>query len=120
MNLPAGVHVFNLPRGEAVELRHTPFGDVGTVFSDGCVEAVWVSKAAEAIDPDWFSQPTVDLIVVLQGVLKVEFRDSTAELLLHSGDCLVLPPDTPCRAYRWPRDAVIPTLFLAVYPKGQD
>jgi len=29
---------------------------------------------------------------------------------------LVLPPDTHCRAYRWPREAEEATIFFTVYP----
>jgi hypothetical protein len=29
---------------------------------------------------------------------------------------IVLPPNTRCRAYRWPRDQREASIFLAVYP----
>src|SRR6266700_1864296 len=40
--------VFNVLRGEALERRSTPFGEVGTVFSGSGLELVWVSKQADA------------------------------------------------------------------------
>ena len=44
--------MFNVLRGEASQVRRTPFGDVGTVFSGRSIEMLWVSKQAEPIDPD--------------------------------------------------------------------
>lgn len=108
----------NVFRGDARGVRDTPYGRVGEVYSGEGLEVVWVSKQAEEIDPDWFVQETVDVIVVLRGRLRVEFRDpGTGARTLDPGDVMVLPPETKCRAYRWPRDAPDPTLFLAVYPK---
>ena len=94
---------------------------MGTLHSDGQIEAVWVSKRAEAVDSGWFSQDAVDLIVVLQGRLRVEFADpGHAARTLEPGNLLVLPPATKCRAYRWPRTADGATVFLAVYPARID
>jgi hypothetical protein len=59
------VRVFNVLRGEASQIRSTPFGDVGTVFSGHGIELVWVSKLGEAVDENWFSSPEVDLILVI-------------------------------------------------------
>lgn len=66
-NSPSGLHVFNVLRGEASEVRSVPFGDVGMVFSGQGIEMVWVSKLAEPIDASWFSSLAVDLILVVQG-----------------------------------------------------
>lgn len=49
-----GPDVFNVVLGQAREVRSTPFGDVGTVFSGQGIEMVWVSKRAEPIDQSWF------------------------------------------------------------------
>ena len=109
--------VFNVLRGEAVERRSTPFGEVGTVFSGSGLELVWVSKQAEAIDEDWFCSGDVDLLLVVQGRLKVEFEAAgLADRVLSVGDVLVLPPGERCRAYRWPREAEAATVFVAAYP----
>jgi len=114
---PANPRIFHVNRQDAVEIRASPFGSVGTLFSGEGIEAVWVRKENEAIDPDWFSQPMVDLLLVTQGKLKVEFeRSDLAPCVLEPGDLLVLPVNTRCRAYRWPRDAAEATVFLAVYP----
>ena len=109
--------VFRILRQNALEIKNTPFGSVGKLFSGEGIEAVWVRKQNEDIDPDWFSQPLVDLILVVQGKLKVEFeRSDLSSQVLEPGDLLILPANTRCRAYRWPRDAEEATVFIAVYP----
>ncbi|HYA11342.1 MAG TPA: hypothetical protein VEH10_06730 [Thermoplasmata archaeon] len=111
--------VFRTRRGEALDVRSSPTGDVGRLYTGEGIEAVWVRKDAEQVDPDWFVQRRVDLITVLQGQLRVEFdRPGLEARTLGPGDCLVLPGATRCRAYRWPRETTEPTLFLAVYPTG--
>ncbi len=111
--------IFHILRGDALETHTSPFGSVGKLFSGDGIEAVWVKKQREEIDPDWFSQRTVDLILVVQGKLKMEFeRPDMSSCVLEPGDFVVLPPDTRCRAYRWPRDAEEAALFVAVYPVG--
>ncbi len=110
--------VVDLLRGDAEETWSTPYGTTGRVFNGAGIEAVWVSKEREEIDPGWFSQHSVDLIVVMQGQLRVEFADShLEERTLQSGQMLILPADVACRAYRWPRNAGSATIFLAIYPQ---
>ncbi len=112
--------VFNVLRGEASQLRSTPFGDVGTVFSGQGIEMVWVSKLAEPIDENWFSSEEVDLMLVVQGQLKFEFESAAQpDRVLSAGEVLVLPAGMRCRAYRWPRDAREATVFVAAYPAGR-
>ena len=109
--------VFHLLREEALEIRQSSFGSVGKIFSGEGVEAVWVKKQHEEIDPEWFTQSRVDLLLVVKGKLKIEFeREDIPPRLLEPGDLIVLPPNTRCRAYRWPRTGKGATLFLAVYP----
>jgi hypothetical protein len=113
----SGLRVFRLLDGEALEVRYSPTGNVGTIFSGEGIEAVWVCKQGEDIDPEWYSQRTVDLLVVMQGQLRVEFeRQDLGPLILNPGDLLVLPASTRCRAYRWPRERREAAIFLAVYP----
>jgi hypothetical protein len=82
---------------------------------------VWVAKHEEVIDTAWFAQPTVDLLIVLQGQLRVEFEEESRSLVvLEPGDLLKLPSNTRCRAYRWPRDQQEATIFVAVYPLQDD
>ena len=47
-------------------------------------------------------------------------QEGLAPLVLALGDLLVLPPNTRCRAYRWPRDRQAATVFFAVYPVVQE
>jgi hypothetical protein len=110
--------IFHLPQGDALEVRQSAFGSVGRIFSGQGIEAVWVKKQTEEIDPDWFSQPVVDLILVVQGKLRVEYERSELQpCALEPGDMLVLPPEMMCRAYRYPREAKEATIFLVVYPR---
>ena len=112
--------VFDLLQGDAIQTTSSPFGAVGLVHSGEGIEVVWVSKHAEQVDPDWFSTETVDLLFVVQGLLRVEFDDTRfPELTLRAGQLLVLPRWTRCRAYSWPRDAGEATVFLAAYPKSE-
>jgi hypothetical protein len=109
--------IFQVLRGDAIEIRQLSFGSVGKLFSGEGVEAVWVKKQNERIDPDWFAQPMVDLLLVVKGGLKMEFESADlASCVLKPGDFVVLPRKTRCRAYRWPRRAKGATLFLAFYP----
>jgi quercetin dioxygenase-like cupin family protein len=109
--------IFNLLKGQALQITQSPYGSVGRIFTGEGLEVVWVKKEAEEIDPDWFSQPMVDIILVVQGKLRVEFeRADLSPCLLSAGEMLVLPSNTRCRAYRWPRDVNEGTIFLAIYP----
>jgi hypothetical protein len=115
----SGQQVFNVLSGQAIRVRSTPFGEVGTVFSGHGIEMVWVSKLAEPINEDWFSSEQVDLILVVQGQLKFEFESpSQPDRVLSVGEVLVLPARERCRAYRWPRDSAQATVFIAAYPTG--
>lgn len=114
---PREVRVVNVLRGEASHVRPTPFGEVGTVFANSDIEVVWVSKLGEPVDENWFSSHEPDVILVVQGALKFEFESpDEPDRVLGVGDVLTLPPDTRCRAYRWPRDARVATIFVASYP----
>jgi hypothetical protein len=100
--------------------RSTPYGSVWEVFSAHGLEAAVVVKHHDEIDPSWFSQDVVDLIVVLSGHLRVEFDGARPPLTLHPGHLLVLEPGSRCRAYSWPRSSRVPAVFLAVYPRPRE
>jgi mannose-6-phosphate isomerase-like protein (cupin superfamily) len=88
--------VFRALSREAIQVRRTPTGDVGLLYSGEGIEAVWVSKKAEKIDRRWFQYPRVDVLAVLRGRLKVEFRSGRPKpRVLRAGDVLVLPPIFP-------------------------
>src|SRR5262249_7279060 len=98
----------------------TPYGSVGTILERDSTEVVWVCKQDEDIDPGWFSQPDTDVLCVVAGQLRVESKaEPSAALTLQPGDVLVLPPDTACRAYRFPRDSKQATMFLAVTARSR-
>ncbi len=121
MSMNEKPRIINILKDEGSEIRQTAYGSVGTIYRGEGIEAVWVKKEGEEIDPEWFSQPMVDLILVVQGRLKVEFEQPELETrVLEPGEMLVLPSNTRCRAYRWPRDAAEATIFLAVYPASEE
>lgn len=112
-----GLRQFNVLNGEAAQVRTTPYGSVGTMVDDHGVEVVWVVKQDEEIDREWYSQEQLDVLYVVRGLLRIEFADDpSATRTLGPGDLLTVPPGIRCRAYRWPRDANAPTIFLAVTP----
>jgi hypothetical protein len=109
--------VIDILAGEAAATKDTPFGRVGTVYSGEGIELAWISKSQEPVDPEWFETDTVDLLLVVQGLLRIEFEgEARDDLTLRPGELLVLPAHTRCRAYRWPRDAAEATVFVAAYP----
>ena len=110
------VQVFHVLGGDALRIKSTPYGHVGRIYSDERIEAVWIRKQDEAIDPDWFSQPMVDLILVIQGQMKFEFEGDQEDEVVNQGDVLVLPGNTRCKAYRWPRESTEAAVFVAIYP----
>lgn len=115
-----GLRQFNVLNGEAAQVSTTPYGSVGTMVDDHGVEVVWVVKKDEEIDREWYSQEQLDVLYVVRGMLRIEFADDpSATRTLGEGDLLTVPPGARCRAYRWPRDASAPTIFLAVTP-GKD
>ncbi len=115
-SLPGRVKVFNVLDGQAVKLKHTPYGSVGYCYRGKDMEVVWVRKEAEEIDTSWYSQPTTDHIFIVKGRLKVVFPGGSSTIL-KPGDLMVLPKNTKCRAYSYPRRKGAETIFLAFYRK---
>lgn len=112
----SGPRVYRTARREGSRRHVSPTGEVGRLFRSNRFEVVWVYKRGEAVDPNWFSQSTTDVIAVVRGRLRVEFANARwRPRILKVGDVLVLPPRTKCRAYRWPRTARGATVFLAAY-----
>jgi hypothetical protein len=72
---------------------------VGTILDSDSTEEVWVCRQDEDIDPGWFSERDTDVLCVVAGELRVDFKaEPSTTLTLRRGDVLVLPPDTACRA----------------------
>jgi len=114
----AGARVFRTARREGFDRHRSPTGEVGRIHRGSGFEVVWVYKQGEAVDRAWFSMRSVDVLIVVRGRLRVEYADPRTPLrTLGVGDVLVLAPRTKCRAYRWPRSARGPTIFVAIYPR---
>jgi len=99
---------------EALSLRDTPYGSVGVVHEGRELKAWWIWKEQEDVDPALSVCDREDLLYVVRGTLCLEL-EGREPLLLDTGKLFVIPPHTPFRGYRWPRDGD-PCLFLAVAP----
>jgi mannose-6-phosphate isomerase-like protein (cupin superfamily) len=97
---------------QATALRETPYGSVGVVHEGRDLRAWWIWKDGEDVDPAFSVCDREDFLYVVRGSLRLEL-DGREPLVLDAGDAFVIPPDTPYRGYRWPRDGD-PCLFLAV------
>jgi len=107
----------NLLSGEGLTYSETPYGRVAVVASLPGFRAAWIYKDQELIDPSLDVKQVDDLIVMLQGGLKLELRgDQPQDIVLGPGDGFVIPAKVPFRGYRYPRDQVEPTIFLGIYP----
>jgi mannose-6-phosphate isomerase-like protein (cupin superfamily) len=94
------------------------YGSVGVVHDGPDLQAWWIWKDGEEIDPQWSELPREDLLYVIEGTLRLELegedpRDLTA------GECFVIPAGRRFRGYRWPRDGQ-PCLFLAVSARPEN
>ena len=104
---------------EAISLRDTPYGQVGVLHAGPDLDAWWIWKDGEEVDPALSVCDREDLLYVVRGALCLEL-DGQVPLVLHAGDTFVIPANTPYRGYRWPRDEDEPCLFLAVAPAGAE
>ena len=102
----------NVPARQAVEQRETPFGAVGVVHDGPDLQAWWIWKDDEPVDPEWSTMENDDLLYVVEGGLRLELEGERPRDL-GPGDCFVIPGGRRFRGYRWPRDGA-PCLFLAV------
>ncbi len=112
--------VFDLVRGDATATTLSPFRcrRAHIVHSGEGIEVVWVSKQAEQLDPDWFLTETADPLLVIQGLLRVEFDDTP----LPGADTRARPAARSPGTDLLPRlplaaEAEGATIFLAGYPK---
>jgi mannose-6-phosphate isomerase-like protein (cupin superfamily) len=102
----------NIRSCEALETRETPFGSVGVVHAGAELQAWWIRKDDEAIDPSWSTMAHEDLLYVIEGTLRLVLEGEEPRDLA-AGECFVIPPGKAFRGYRGPRDGE-PCLFLAV------
>jgi mannose-6-phosphate isomerase-like protein (cupin superfamily) len=111
----------NLLSGEGLAWRETPYGRGAMVASQPGFEIVWIYKDQEPVDPSLITMEVDDVIVILQGGLKLELRaEDPQDVILGPGDAFTIPAGIPFRGYRYPRDQIEPTVFIAVYGKRGD
>ena len=96
--------------------RETPYGSVEDVHAGGDLEAWWILKDGEEIEPAPAVMDRDDLIYVAEGALRLEL-EGREPVVLETGDVFVIPAGTEFRGYRWPR-AGGRCRFLAVAPAG--
>jgi mannose-6-phosphate isomerase-like protein (cupin superfamily) len=99
-----------------VVIRETPYGTV-EVLSEGEDVTVWrIRKDGEEVDPTLARADREDVLVVVEGALRLEL-EGREPVVLEAGEAYVIPAGTPFRGYRWPRDGA-PCEFVAVAPSG--
>ena len=101
---------------QALTREESPYGAVGTVYAGADLDAWWIWKDGEEIEPRVAIMDHDDLLYVIRGSLRLEL-DESDPVVLSAGELFVIPAHTRFRAYRWPRDGG-PCLFLAVAPAG--
>jgi len=105
---------FDLKARELLSQRETPYGSVGVLHAGADLNAWWIWKDREDVDPAQSICDREDLIYVASGALRLELQGRES-VLAETGQTFVIPADTPFRGYRWPRDGAA-CLFLAVAP----
>jgi len=99
-----------------VVTRETPYGTV-EVLHEGPDVTVWrIRKDGEEVDPALSRADRDDVLVVVEGALRLE-PEGREPRVLRAGEVFVIPAGTPFRGYRWPRDGG-PCEFVAVAPSG--
>jgi mannose-6-phosphate isomerase-like protein (cupin superfamily) len=101
---------------QAESQENSPYGAVGAVHTGADLDAWWIWKDQEEIEPTLSVMDRDDLLYIIRGSLRLELQGQDP-LLIAAGELFVIPAGTPFRGYRWPRDGE-PCLFLAVAPAG--
>lgn len=101
---------------QALATKASRFGTVGTVHSGRDLDAWWIWKDAEEMEPTMAVMDHDDLLYVVRGALRLELAEDEGHVI-SAGEVFVIPAGTAFRGYRWPRDGE-PCLFLAVAPAG--
>lgn len=95
----------------------TRYGSVENVHAGADLEAWWILKEDEAIEPGPAMMDRDDLIYVAEGSLRLEL-EGREPLVLRAGELFVIPAGTLFRGYRWPREGGERCRFLAVTRAG--
>lgn len=98
-------------------LTETPYGSVEDVHAGNDLEAWWILKEGEEIEPTPAVMDRDDLLYVAEGSLRLEL-EGREPFVLQAGELFVIPAGTPFRGYRWPRESRERCRFLAVAPAG--
>jgi mannose-6-phosphate isomerase-like protein (cupin superfamily) len=106
----------NVTAREALSIETSDFGSVGVVHSGADLEAWWIWKDQEDVEPTLAVMDREDLLFVISGSLRLELENQESRII-RAGEAFVIPAGTPFRGYRWPRDGE-PCLVLAVAPAG--
>jgi mannose-6-phosphate isomerase-like protein (cupin superfamily) len=98
-------------------VTRTPYGSVEDVQAGRDLEAWWILKEGEEIEPGPAVMDHDDLLYVAEGSLRLEL-EGREPFVLNAGELFVIPGGTPFRGYRWPRESGERCRFLAVAPAG--
>lgn len=107
--------VVDVAAREGSSVEASPFGSVGVVHAGPDLEAWWIWKDGEDVEPTPAVMDREDLLCVIEGSLRLESAGESR--VVRQGEVVVIPAGTPFRGCRWPRDGA-PCLFLAVAPSG--
>jgi mannose-6-phosphate isomerase-like protein (cupin superfamily) len=107
--------VVDVAAREASSVEDSPFGSVGGVHAGPDLEAWWIWKDDEDVEPTLAVMDREDLLCVIEGSLRLELDGESR--VIRQGEVVVIPAGMPFRGYRWPRNGG-PCLFLAVAPAG--
>lgn len=108
--------VVDVAAREAISVEDSPYGSVGVVHSGADLEAWWIWKDSEEIEPAPAVMDREDLLYVIRGSMRLEI-DGQERCVIGPGEVVVIPAGNAFRGCRWPRDGE-PCLFLAVAPAG--
>ena len=97
--------------------RKTLYGSVEDAHAGADLEAWWVLKEDEEIEPGPAVMDRDDLLYVAEGSLRLEL-EGREPFVLHAGELFVIPAGTPFRGCRWPRENGGRCRFLAVARAG--
>jgi mannose-6-phosphate isomerase-like protein (cupin superfamily) len=101
---------------QALSQQDSPYGAVGVLHAGPDLEAWWIWKDGEEVEPALSVLDRDDLLYVVRGSLGVELEGADP-VVVRAGELFVIRAGTPFRGTRWPRDGE-PCLFLAVAPAG--